>query len=546
MAKEDELSPEEKEELKATIDFYNSFDKMIRGLQLYRAKNALVVRLLNDVQSKVEQMVARKDNTVKITPIGPMLFNIPIYEENKVSKYIFQMYRDGIRELTFQQGVSGDELIRFAEVCNTDFGSVEDDIVTLLWKNAFSAIKYYAVDSLGAEVGDDTLENSELLNSSNQIQSSEEGKEMQFSASDMRLLKSRDSLNWVSICSAPYGASANMKQTIEQIDKIWSRDVEYKRFLALVLKVAQQTQQQVPLVENVYLSMITSGQIESVVGMLSALIDLIEKGSQESFSLLTQLCSRENLLASKNLFAEHHETLKHIFEKIVSIPSFDGEVFIELLQSYEAGIAREVLQSIMLRSSVDMTKFYLDGLKDDNENIVLESVEALGTIGSAKAIEALYGSLGHALTSVRRKVLEHLQSKFVSSKIRELGKVLRDPDKDNRLLALHICTEVTEKEVGGVFLAIVQESSFLKRDMDEQELFMLALHKYPSPVLYSFLGDILKDKNLMRSKTVLQRQLLVVDVFKKIGTEDSKSILKQYVGGWFLANEVKEKIKAML
>ena len=56
-----------------------------------------------------------------------------MFEDGKVAKYIFQMYRDEMRELTFQQGVKADEMKTFARICNEDIAAIDDDSVTLMW-----------------------------------------------------------------------------------------------------------------------------------------------------------------------------------------------------------------------------------------------------------------------------------------------------------------------------------------------------------------------------------------------------------------------------
>ena len=135
----------------------------------------LVERLLADLMKRAEKMLQRKDSTVKITPIGPIFMDKPIFEDGKTSKYIFQMYRDGVRELTFQQGLDIDDMREFATVCNADIGTIDDDIVTLMWGN-FTNIQYYAVDSLGEQ---ETVE-SDLLEQNDEELLFLEGEQSQF------------------------------------------------------------------------------------------------------------------------------------------------------------------------------------------------------------------------------------------------------------------------------------------------------------------------------------------------------------------------------
>ena len=189
---------------------------------------------------RADKLLSRRDSTVKISPIGPICFEKPLFEDGKVAKYIFQMYRDGIRELTFQQGVKADEMRVFAQICNEDIAAIDDDTVTLMWKAEFDRIQYYAVDSLGEQLDAGAQEDSDLLEQSDiSLESGEDGEAAQFSSSDMRLLRSKDSVNWVQMCTAPIAATSDVQPLIEQINGVWSTNRDYTRFLAMIMKLSQ-------------------------------------------------------------------------------------------------------------------------------------------------------------------------------------------------------------------------------------------------------------------------------------------------------------------
>ena len=82
--------------------------------------------------------------------------------------------------------------------------------------------------------------------------------------------------------------------------------------------------------------------------------------------------------------------------------------------------------------------------------------------------------------------------------------------------------------------------------MDEQHQFYQTLHKYPSPTTFQFLSIILKDKNIVRNKSIATKQLWAVEVFAEIGTDDAKSILQGLKGNWFLPADVKQRIKQVI
>jgi hypothetical protein len=231
---------------------------------------------------------------------------------------------------------------------------------------------------------------------------------------------------------------------------------------------------------------------------------------------------------------------------MVTLPGFSADGLIALLQELPIGEARGSLQTVLLQSSVDMTAFYVQGLKSDEESVVVESIDSLGKIQTPLALESLYSCLSHDLSSVRLKTLEAISGRYLEGQAKQITKVLKDPAEENRLLALSICSSVVDKEIGNLMLGIMRETTFSKRSQHEQQLFFEQLYKYPFPTTIQFLSEILKDKNITRNKSISSKQLWAVDVFGKIGTEDAKSILQGLKGNWFLPAEVKQRIKEVL
>ena len=156
------------------------------------------------------------------------------------------------------------------------------------------------------------------------------------------------------------------------------------------------------------------------------------------------------------------------------------------------GQARASLQSVLLQSSVDMTAFYVQGLQADEDEVVLESIDALGKQETSAALAALYSCLSHDLSSIRLKALEAIDGRYVEGQAKQIAKTLKDPDEENRLLALSICSSVVDKEIGNLMLGIMRETTFSKRSLHEQQQFFEQLHNYPFPTTFQFLSENFK------------------------------------------------------
>ena len=61
----------------------------------------MIERLLLDLHKKNKENIV-EEVTVKMIPIGPVFLGKPLIEDSQASKYLFQLFCDGVRELTLK------------------------------------------------------------------------------------------------------------------------------------------------------------------------------------------------------------------------------------------------------------------------------------------------------------------------------------------------------------------------------------------------------------------------------------------------------------
>ena len=86
---------------------------------------------------------------------------VPVYSEPDHRKSIaVKLDRDGVRRLVFCDDINREEVFGLLEALTVeiDEGSLEDDLVTVLWEKQFEHVKVYVLDDITAEAGfDDDL-----------------------------------------------------------------------------------------------------------------------------------------------------------------------------------------------------------------------------------------------------------------------------------------------------------------------------------------------------------------------------------------------------
>lgn len=544
------LNSEEQERLAGTVGLFQALDKLVRGMRLYEGTGPLVERLLESVSEKATEVLEKGEITFSITPIGPTYLGEAVLEDGDPPKYLFQMYCDGVRELTFSPGLQSEEIIKMVKIFYADIKDPNEDIVTMMWRQSFSNIRYYAVDTLGVQV-DDTSTALKAKVSENLVVS-DQGEQLKMSSSDIRLLRADDQLLWMRESRVPVQAPESMTSFIEKLVQACHSEQDIRRFVAITIQCgdndfsANDSSANDSMLINLIQGWRTNGDIVAILTVFRALFSFSQQNLELARNLLVSLMSPKEVVLYAPFFKNHSDEFCDLIKELLDFEDLPHENWVLLLKSLELGPSRQKLQSLLSGTGIDMTSLYLDALQSEDEAVVLDAIDVLGRIGNAPALEGLVGMLTSVLTTVRHSVLRSLQGRYADFMRVKLSKTLRDPDSTNRLLALSILTESTERQVGSAILGVMQGPDFQNYESEEQKQFFLALSKYPSPTVFQYLDQILAEKNITRSRKIIDRQLQAISCLKGISNGDSKSLLSKVSSRWYLSTEVKSEIKKLI
>ena len=535
------LSKRDEEILTRLSNVFVALDKLIRGIQLYEGKGALVERLLLDLHKKARENIL-EEITVKMTPIGPMYLGKPLLEDTQIPKYLFQLFCDGVRELTLKPDIPKEELIGFCDVLHGDYTQTQDDMVTTLWKKEFKYIRYYAVDTLGVESDEST----DMIGArqDGQLSSVEsEGEDMTLSSSDIRLLKAEEKLNWVRRCKAPALAEGIVAEIGSKMKERVENGVNWKKFIAIALRVKSNTQ---PMIYNMVGSMIQQSQTENLISLLTSVQELSSGNIDSASHILQNVLSKDNLILMAPLFEKNPSGFLQAFRGVIHLEGYDPSDMVQLLKALPICQARDELQQLLIEAKIDMTPFYLESLQNENPKIICAGLQELGKIGNEEALLAISKLLTHHLGEIRETAMDSLQGRYTPSARVALQKGLNDPDVIMRIKALEILKNSGEKLVGSSLLTLMKESSFHQKNQEEMEKFFEALVCFPSVAVFDFCREIILEKNITRNKSITAKQEIVVRVLGDLENPDAQNILAEASKSWFLPSDIKELAKSKI
>ena len=522
--------------------FLQTLDKLMRGMRLYEGEGPLVQKLLDLAVHSGQRLLEGGEITFRVAPFGLLLAGHRVTDDgDQLSKALFRFFGDGIRELTVRPGLEPAELIGLAAVLRTEPKPGEDDMTTLLWKQEFTHIQFYATDTFQAATQVEDQDAFALGRNDGDRSVSQGGQgshEAVLSPDDLRLLKSDDTLAWMRRCAAPLTPPRSVQPAIDALRRGFEAKPDHGELLRLAAANEQGADgQPSALLVAAFDGYIADGDVDAIV----AFVDAVSAAGEAGATLREALLTSERLLRMAPLYQRDFERLASTLDDASS--GAEGRL-VPLLNALDSGPAEERLRASLEERDVELAPYYARRMKSADPDVVVQAIGVLSTSESPEAYEAISRALGATLTRVRHAALEAMVGRYAPDARLALERALRDPDRENRMLALRILEASGDPPVARSILAMAQEST--GSDDEELRATFKALSHFRNPRIVEYLGALLTERNLTRSRAVQTRQLLAVNALREIGTPDAVGQLQASGGSWHLPRPVRDAIGTAL
>lgn len=133
-------------------DFFTRLVKGIKTIGLYRHAKGKYGEYLKDAYETLSALLDKYEvMPLRVQQNAFRYISENVYEEEPGDQNIaFKFYRDGIRLITFRQGLTAEELLDFVMICLTSFTQdafVHEDMGSLMWKQDFAHIEHVVMES---------------------------------------------------------------------------------------------------------------------------------------------------------------------------------------------------------------------------------------------------------------------------------------------------------------------------------------------------------------------------------------------------------------
>ncbi len=552
---EDLPDPDEIDKAKGVLRF---FDATFSSIKIYPSQSLAVKKSIDSFYERmIEFLDEYEELTVRFEEFsfsykGEIIFQ----DEEKKRSLPFFFFKDGMRELSFHDGLDKKELRDFLEVIKEESGlPLEDsDIVNSLWTKDFAHIRYFAIDEfLDTEIGRGGEEISDIDRkkfSKGMISLTAEDKIELYKRSialgiqlNPELEEDEEDENPLNL-NLPFHIEAACQGKTPELKSMLSTSREMPPMVGMVnllfeilfleerpeqfsatLNLLNQCYKEVVYKSNFALASLILGRIQELKDMFIGQSEEKDK----SLERILQKSKEERFMASlKELFLDGGiEDYDSFFQYLTllgpnTIPLV-GDIWEHSKDPFLLQKASTFLQEIGQKDINSLVKI----ARDYRVSLTKEIVAILGRIGGKKILSHLKNFAGYQHKEIRLEIM-HVLSKIENETVNKiLIKFLSDKDGEVRTRAAMNLKYLGDKTTLGYVLQLAQEKDFKDRTKLEKKALLNFLANIKNAEVSALLRSILKKWSILSRSKQNETRLCAVSALKAMATPEAVDILKE-------------------
>jgi HEAT repeat protein len=520
--------------------------KTVKSLLLYPRNNPIPREFKRKLHQDFCSFLDSNDELRLEVKSSQLLYQGKTVHEDKDREegIAYALHKDGVRELTFVQGLEREELTHFLEVIELYLKStdLEEDLVTLLWEKDFNHIKYLVVDDLldvevpKAEDVPDDWDFSRLLDS-----------EAPLSGEDMLSLEQKEEQRRELLEKLREFSP----QEIEEIHHLLESDDHYHSWddfftiLGEVLTTEENFSEFDELMKNIEKildALITVSDFESASKIMERLrrfeqaardsspqTDLENQRKVERIKKTLDQAGEEGKIASLSLALNEKEMvdLSKVKEYLLSLNSNSIPPILHMLRGLKNFSSRKMVCEVLEEAGKDHIPMVGEGVHDSLWYVVRNVAAVLGKIGKEEGVKFLRRIINHSDLRVRKEVITSLIK--ISGKEAQtlLVSALEDEDNVIRLLACRGLAQRKEKEALPVLMKTIQSDQFIDLPAEEKKCVLESLAMIGEDQVIPFLKKLVDKRRWLRRDKHNETRIFAIRALGFIKTQTAHQTLQE-------------------
>jgi len=552
-----------------------SLTRAITNMRFYLPNSPLVRSSKIEFFDEMTEFLKRWDKmSFEVTDVAFTYKGKPVYDFNeKANSYGFIFYRDGVRRITFHEGLSFEELNAFLGIiCEAaELTEEEADIVSLLWSGNFINIDYVAIQAFvesdggmqGPEDAAETIvppQNAPIVGSTVEELREQSG----------IVITSAHRAGPTTVEGVPLGSSAAvlaqatalaqsqaLRTELEETNRQFFDTVTPEEIKERVQVLAQFSAMQrfgdllldlLSLEDDVSEKRhLLDLALDHVKGLaLQQKFDLASETTQNIMQMLEDpALKRGPFCEMLNSFVERVTSIIHssgMKKKIKTTFPTDPKGVLNFLQVVGPSVipmlielvpvAKDVEGRAVLRDTLatlavrDLSKLS-KAVSSRNPRVAREIVAIIGRIGDPKGVRMLKSCLKHYHPAVRLEAVRSLNQIGTPDAGKLLLEFLKDADTDVRILAIKAFDTANDKFLRKIIRDMVAARSFRIRPMVEKVALIDALKRSGADDVVSAFTGFFRTAWWFRRKEDDSVMIPIIAALGSIGTKTAKKLLEQ-------------------
>ncbi|MBI5180406.1 MAG: HEAT repeat domain-containing protein, partial [Nitrospirae bacterium] len=518
----------------------------IKTSKLYPESNPIYQKFIDELKEKFNSYMEEHGNLkFRLTQFKLIYKDIEVYDNpDKLENIALKLFTDGVREITFHEGMEDIEILNFLDVLNTNIDpeKTDDDMVTLMWEKNFQHITYFVIEESGE--GDTKAE---TLTTRTPIQEFVKAQEMD-AAQKKHLEKesgipvTEEKIKGLSPEMPVFSVYTLTEEEIELLKKEKEAE-ENPSFTFKIIDI---------LNEVLYMERDFKAFSDIVDTLEKALDLLVSKGDLVRASRL--LKNMREISDAKGKFSD--EEVKRINSAIdragdeIRIKEFGAMLaknqtidlnalssYLSLLHKNSIAYLLELLEINNLNIRKHICDIMVEVVKDDidiigrkvNDKrwyIVRNIAYILGRLGKAKGIEYLKRTLKYDEPRVRLESIKSLMQISGDQAKDMLISGISDNDSQVRIQAVKGLASLNHKKALQPLIEFISHEGFKKLEFAEKKEFFEALGKLGANEVVSFLKNIYTKRPWFSRSAYEELRICAIYGLSKTGTNDALSVLQ--------------------
>lgn len=531
-------------------DLMNIFVKTIKAFRLYPAENPSLAGFRDLLFRKFQFFLKRYRTFSFQVEEYAFAFNNRVLYENKdlKSSLAFFLYKDGLRELRFIEGLEEWEVQGFLDILKRgdQINKMEDDLVTMIWERDFVHITYRATDEFFDEVPVIIPENIDQFR-----------KHLTFEPlghqvyDDYLVDESGEEVNYYETMdkASPLPSLAMNRNvyllTPEELEGL-RKEVEFETspvFLFNIIDILfeimglekrpEPYRDSVNVLSKLLDALLTLGEFQKATDLLSRLYIILKTYDLQGWQVkaiqqLAESAGDEQRIEKIGKVLERREgvRLEEVGGYLKLLPPNSLQPLMKVLGELSNPKARRTICDAVCQIGKDQVEQVLPFMEDRRWYLVRNVVYILGRIGKAAAIPSIQKALVHREMRVRREAVHSLGFIGGSKAFNLLVKSLQDSDMRVRCAAALNLGKVGRKNSLIHLSELIQGKEFPRKEPAEKKALFDAVGIAGSNEALPMLQKLLMKRTWFGRKKAEEAREGAAGALALIGTREAKSILE--------------------